>query len=189
MNRSLFIHNVQRDLAVHLCIFYKRIIWVSKSLYHHLQFTPQLCHLSSGMGHLRFPKLVLVLMHLNSDNHSKVNVMSGELTGLRVFANCITTKPSLRQRTRRSSERKEELFLSAVAGTHDNVRTTCLHHRLLNSQLGVPRNLVLLFSNRQLPKALRLCRDLGGAEHKGSQESLLEMHKPDTCTLQSCKGP
>lgn len=102
MNRSLFVDNTQRDLAVHLCVFYKRITWVSKSLYHHWQFTPQLCHLCNGMGHLHFPSLALVLVHLHSDNHSKVNVMSRELIGLRVFANCITTKPSLRQRTRPS---------------------------------------------------------------------------------------
>lgn len=98
MNRGLFIHNVQRDLAVYLCIFYKRIIWVSKSLYHHQQFTPQLCHLSNGLGHFHFPNLVLVLVHLHSDNHSKVNVTSRELIGLRVFANYITTKHSLKQR-------------------------------------------------------------------------------------------
>lgn len=92
-----FIHNVQRDLAVHLHIFYKGITWVSKSLNHRLQFTPQLCHLHNGMGHLHFPNLVLALVHLHGDNHSKVSVMSRELTGFRVFANCITTKPSLRQ--------------------------------------------------------------------------------------------
>ena len=103
MNRSHFIHNIQRNLAVYLCIFYKRITWVSKSLYHYLQFTPQLCHLCNGMGHPHFPNLVLVLVYLHSDNHSKVNVVSTELIGLRIFANHITTKPSLRQRTKPSS--------------------------------------------------------------------------------------
>lgn len=81
----------------------QKIIRISKSLYHHLQFTPQLCHLCNGVGHLHLLHLVLVLVHLNGDNHAKVNVMSGELIGLKVFANCITTKPSLRQRTRSSS--------------------------------------------------------------------------------------
>lgn len=102
MNSRLFIHNMQRNLVEHLCVFYKRIIQVSKSLYHHLQFAPQLCYLCNGVGHLHLLHLVLALVHLHSDNHAKVNVMSRELIGLKVFANCITTKPSLRQRTRSS---------------------------------------------------------------------------------------
>lgn len=60
----------------------------------------------------------------------------------------------------------------------------------------MPRNLALLFSrayilyfdNRQQPKALRLFH-FREAEHKGSQESLFEMHQPDICTLQSHKNP
>lgn len=63
----------------------------------------ELSHLYNGMLHLHFPNLVLVLMHLHSDSHSKVNVMNMEWIGLRVFANCITIKPSLRQRMRPSS--------------------------------------------------------------------------------------
>lgn len=101
MNRSLFIHNVHRDPAARE--FYKMITWASKSPHHHLIFTQQLSHLYNGMWHLHFPNLVLVLMHLHSDSHSKVSVMSMELIGLRVFANCITIKPSLRQRMRPSS--------------------------------------------------------------------------------------
>lgn len=93
----------QRDTAVPLCLFYRRIIQVSRSVHHYLQFKAQLCHLCNGMRHLHFPNVVLVLMHLHSDNRSKVNAMSWELTGLRVFANCITTKPSLKQKMRPSS--------------------------------------------------------------------------------------
>lgn len=103
MNRSLFIHNMQRNLAEYLYIFYKRIIQVSKSLYHHLQFALQLCHLCNRVGHLHLLHLVLMLVHLHGDNHAKVNRMSRELIGLKVFANCLTTKPSLRQRIRPSS--------------------------------------------------------------------------------------
>lgn len=87
MNRSLFIHNIHRDLAA--CIFYKTITWASQSPYHHPTFTQQLSYLCNGVWHLYFLNLVLLLMHLHSDSHSKVNVMSVELIGLRVFANCI----------------------------------------------------------------------------------------------------
>lgn len=104
-NRSLFIHNVHRCYsqcpAAHK--FYKMITWASKSPHHHLIFTQQLSHLYNGMWHPHFPNLVLVLMHLHSDSHSKVSVMSMELIGLSVFANCITIKPSLRERMRPSS--------------------------------------------------------------------------------------
>lgn len=75
--------------------------WASQSPYHHLTLTQQLSHLYNGMWHLHFPNLILVFMHLHSDNHSKVNVMSMELIGLRAFANYITIKPSLRQKMRK----------------------------------------------------------------------------------------
>lgn len=101
MNWSLFIHNVHRDPAA--CIFYKMTAWASKSPYHHLTLTQELSHLHNGMWHLHFPNLVLLLMHPHSDSHPKVNVRSMELTGLRVFANWITIKPSLRQKMRPSS--------------------------------------------------------------------------------------
>lgn len=65
--------------------------------------TTALLSLYNGMWHLHFPNLILVLMHLHSDSHSKVNMMSMELIGLIVFANCITIKPSLRQKMRPSS--------------------------------------------------------------------------------------
>lgn len=96
-----FIHNVHRDPAAG--IFYKMMTWASKSPYHHLTHRQELSHLYNGMWHLHFPNLVLVFMHLHSDSHSKVNVMSMELIGLGIFANCITIKPILTQKTRPSS--------------------------------------------------------------------------------------
>lgn len=111
---SLFTHNMQGGLAVHLCIFYRCKKVVYKSLYHKLQLTLQSCHLSNVAGHLHFPKLALVLTHLHRDHNFIVNRRSREQAGLKVFANCITTKTSLRQWMRPNSWKKGELFLSAA---------------------------------------------------------------------------
>lgn len=84
--KPLHSQHPQRPGSMHILQNY---YMASKSPYHHLPFTQQLSHLCNGVWHLYFLNLVLLLMHLQSDSHSKVNVMSVELIRLRVFAKCI----------------------------------------------------------------------------------------------------